>query len=110
MDCAIKPAVVGVLFLFSSLSFAFGNSPWTTVEEIVQGQGNKPLVKLVNAGEAGTGCDSKDYLRIKDADSGAGKRQFSILLAALSSGAEVLIESKTCLYGSPAVETVYIKR
>ncbi|NOJ25728.1 hypothetical protein [Vibrio coralliilyticus] len=110
MDNVIKPTMVGVLLLFSSPSFAFGNSSWTTVEEIVQGQGNKPIVKLVNAGEAGSGCDSKDYLRIKDADSGAGKRQFSILLAALSSGAEVSIESKTCLDGYPAIDTVYIKR
>lgn len=94
----------------STGTYALGISPWTTVDEIIQGLGSNPVVQLAMPGDAATGCAGSNRLRFVDADSSVGKRHFSTLLAALSSGKEVRIRTRECSSDYPYIDHIYIKR
>lgn len=98
-----------VLLVFSSHSYSLGLSGWTTVTEIIQGLGSKPTVKLANTGNATTGCPSTGQLRFRDVNSLAGQRHFSTLLAALTSGKEVRIQTSECSSDYAYIDYVYIR-
>jgi len=89
-------ALAFTIAIISTQSIALGSSPWTKVDEIVQGTGNKPWVKLSNPGDASTGCPAVGYVKLVDADSSPGKRQIAALLTALTTGKEVKIDATTC--------------
>lgn len=96
-------------FVYVNQGLALGFSPWTTVEKITQGPGENPLVKLASPGDAATGCTKSTALRFVDASTSSGKRQFSILLSAITSGKEVQIYTKTCSWDYPYIDHVYIR-
>ena len=104
--------VVLMLMLSVGASQAMaGQTPWTTVMEIRQGPASSPLVRLGDLGAVATECSSKTSVKIPDADSDTGKRHFSTLLTALTSGLRVsIITSGTCVSNWALIEEVLITR
>ncbi|MCU7843185.1 MAG: hypothetical protein KZQ93_05030 [Candidatus Thiodiazotropha sp. (ex Monitilora ramsayi)] len=97
-----------LITLFFSDVLAVGHSGWTTVSEIRQGQGSTPLVKLTDSGNAL--CEPTQYVRINGADTDVGKRHFSTLLSALSSGKEVNIVTTDCANdGYALIDAIWIR-
>lgn len=100
-----------IVCFFSSTAFALGTTPWTKIEELMQGQGNNPIVKVTNYGEANLGCSKADGFQFIDASSSAGSRQFSAVLMALGSGKQVKIESNGCAKdGYPNIYRIILKQ
>jgi len=99
-----------VLTTTSNTSLALGWSDWTTVEEIITGNGNSPRIVLADPGDAGTGCNNSDYIRFKDMTVHKGaSRSYSTLLAAFMAGKQVKINTTSCDTHYPLFETMKVK-
>lgn len=99
-----------LLLTFSTSSYSLGYTEWTVVTDITQGLGSSPNVQVSNMGDAATSCSDQTSLKIRDADSAVGKRHFSTLLSALSTGKEVRILTSECSNSAPYIDKISIRK
>ena len=97
------------LIVINTNAYSLGNSGWTTVVEILQGPGSSPTVKLQDMGATTTTCNNSSSLRFRNADTDVGKRHFSTLLTALSSGKEVHVRTIECSADFAYIEEIRIR-
>lgn len=110
MRNVFNPLIVICFMLFSSVSYSLGFSNWSTVTEIVHGQGTSPTVRLSDMGNASTTCPQTGQVRFRNVDTNSGQRHFSMLLAALASGKQVRIKTDECSGDYGYIQYVYIRQ
>jgi hypothetical protein len=111
-----KIHLILITLLFSTESYAIGESGWTTVSEVFIGRGNKPLVKLTSMGMAPVDCARVDYLRISRPSGTGGSfgsfvdRQYETLTLALEAGLEVNITTDECDSSFALISQVKVRK
>ena len=89
---------------------ALGLSPYTSVKEISLGTGNKPIFRLDNAGDAGTGCANDVWIRFPDLAAYEGNRRiYDMVVSALMNRKQVLIETVSCDEDWPLLNRIWVK-
>jgi hypothetical protein len=101
-----------VMMLFSTVNFTFAYDGWSTgkIEKICY-QGHQTLINQSGAANP-NGCDSANYIVLKEDTSEFSKRDGSALLAAQMSGTTVSLALTGCFQGGkvayPLITEVWI--
>lgn len=106
--------ILGLIFLgFSSSIFAYDG--WSGINKVASVRvysHSEVLITMPGAANP-TGCSDTSYIVLRNADSEAGKRQYSALLTAYASGKSVDLALTGCSSGGtngwPLIEQVWLK-